>query len=247
MDLRKSTTLAGLVLVFAGTVVGQPTERNVFGLFGNVKRVDEKQVKVEIVNGIRKETSSEFEETTVFDDKGRLEYERYGGATTVERRHVYADNGRRRTIADTKAPFEKPNAYKRPSISGALFSYNATENSISHDTVSGRDFGGPTVTLNEYGQRYKYYFDKTNRLIKKVIMDSGLREVTTYQYTYADSGPPSEAKLYLRGKLLQTLLYKYILDPQGNWTRRETQSIPTNPEHPITFEVSYRKISYYKN
>jgi YD repeat-containing protein len=206
--------------LFLHSVAAQPSELNTHDLIGKVKRVDERRVDVKIVDGVRKEEKSNLESSMVFDERGRMTFESFEG---------------------------EPDAYKRPSVSATRFTYNASENSISEDRLTGRDFGDSVIELNQYGQRIKYFFDPSNRLLKQVIMAPNKSEVMTYEYFYRTSGPPSEVVISNKGRALQFIRYKYALDEAGNWTRREAESKPVNPAHPTTFDVVYRKITYYKN
>lgn len=233
--------------LFLHSVAAQPSELNTHDLIGKVKRVDERRVDVKIVDGVRKEEKSNLASSMVFDEKGRMTFESFEGEVITERRHSHSKDGVRRTISDSKRPFEKPNAYKRPSVSATRFTYDASENSISEDRLTGRDFGDSVIEFNRYGQRIKYYFDPSNRLLKQVIMAPNKSEVMTYEYFYRTSGPPSEVVISNKGRALQFIKYKYVLDEAGNWTKRESEAKPVNPAHETTFDTVYRKITYYKN
>ena len=113
--------------------------------------------------------------------------------------------------------------------------------------MSGRDFGDQVIQMTEYGQRIKYIFDSSNRLTKQVIMGPDLKEVMTYEYFYRAPGPPTDVVISGNGRALQFIKYKYELDEAGNWTRRESEARPINPNHPVGVSVEYRKITYYKN
>ncbi|HEX6126986.1 MAG TPA: hypothetical protein VFZ23_16555 [Pyrinomonadaceae bacterium] len=236
-----------VVVLLTVSAEAQPSELNTHDLIGKVKRVDERTVDVRIVDGVRKEEKGKFVSSMVFDEKGRLTFESIEGEVITERRHSHSKDGVRRTISDSKRPFEKPDAYKRPSVSATRFTYDAGDNSISEDRLTGRDFGDSVIELDQYGQRIKYYFDVSNRLLKQVIMGPNKSEVMTYEYFYRTSGPPTEVVISNKGRALQFIKYKYVLDEAGNWTKRESESKPVNPSHQTTFDVVYRKITYYKN
>jgi hypothetical protein len=243
---KKQVLVPLVILLFCGCGFAQPTHVDIEGLFGKVKRVDERSADIEVVDGVRKEKKELTEFSKVFDEKGRLTYEVVTGENIVERRHTYSKDGIRRTVGEDKRPFEKPNPYKRPSLSAARFIYDEKENSISEDIITGRDFGDPVVELTEFGQRYKYFFDSANRLTKKVVMEPNLKVVMTYEYFYRAPGPPTDVVISSRGRAIQFIKYKYVLDADGNWTRRESEARSTNPNHPVRFDVMYRKIAYHR-
>jgi hypothetical protein len=236
------------VLLVAGMigVRAQPTELNTHGLIGKVKRVDARQAEIRIKNGVRKEEKSRDESSMVFDEKGRLTFETTIGEEVLEIRHTHSADGIRRTLSETKRPFDKPNAGRRPSAYATRFRYNESDNSISEDHMGGRDFGDPVIEMTEYTQRNKYIFDSSNRLAKRVIMEADLKEGLTYEYFYRAPGPPTDLVVSRNGHALQFIKYKYELDDVGNWTRRESESRSINPNHPVGVRVEYRKITYYK-
>jgi YD repeat-containing protein len=246
MSTKKLLLSILLLAISCAAVWAQPTQLTIEGLVGNVKRVDERRSDVEVVDGVRKERKASTEFSKVFDQQGRVVAEFVTGENIVETKHTYSKDGIRRTMSETTRPFEKPNAYKRPSVSATRFTYDASENSISEDHLSGRDFGDSVVEMMEYGRRLKYFFDSSNRLTKKLVMDSNLKEVSTYEYFYRGDGPPTEVVLTLGGRALQMIKYTYELDAQGNWTKRESEAKTSNPANPIAADVVYRKISYYK-
>ena len=240
-------TVVFVVIISCGAwAIAQPTQLNTHFLVGKVKRVDERRSDLEFVNGVRKEKKSDLESSKVFDEQGRLTFESFTGENNTEIKHTYSKDGIRRSVGETTRPFEKPDPYKRPSLSATRFAYDAQDNSISEDRLRGRDFGDPVVEMTEYGQRFKYFFDESNRLTKTVVMGPDKSIVMSYEYFYRADGPPTDVVLSNRGRALQSIKYKYELDANGNWTKRESEARPANPNQPVSYDIVYRKITYYK-
>ncbi|MEP6847975.1 MAG: hypothetical protein ABI999_03900 [Acidobacteriota bacterium] len=217
------------------------------GMSGKVKRLDEKISTISVKDGRTKEEVIPGSHYFVFDKDGRLTYAMYTfEGSSTEKQCIYDKNGVRKCSSETTSAFSKSGP-SLPSLSASVFKFDAAENSMTEDTYTPKmQNGGPAFELNDLGQRYKYYFDASKRMTKKIVLSSDGAEVSTYEYFYRSSGPPSDMALTSHGRLIQAEKYTYDLDDHGNWTKRTSVSRFTNAAMPESTTVSYRKVAYYE-
>jgi len=236
------------ILAFCTPLFGQPSSVNIEGMSGPVKRVYQKQTTTTEKNGKEKEDFSGISESFVFDKQGRLTYETFDlGDSSTEKHYSYEKDGVRKCVSQRTQAFNKSGQEPRPDVYATVFKYDAAENSISEDTYTSRLTTDPVVEVNRLGQRYKYFFDNQNRLIRKIVLSEQGNEVNTYEYSYTSNGLPSSLLLTQHGRLLELIKYTYELDSKGNWTKRTGQISTSMVRTPPKAEVAYRKISYYGN
>lgn len=244
--IPKLLALCFLVLVSALPTLAQPSAVNIEGMNGEVKRVDEKESTTTVKDGKTKEDFDSFSHFLVFDKSGRLTYATYSfEGSSTEKRYFYDKDGVRKCASQTTRPFNRSTQEPPPSFSASVFKFNAGENTLTEDTYTPKLQSGPVFELNDLGQRYKYVFDKTNRLIKKIVLSSDGREVMTFEYFFRSTGFPSDLVITSGGRALQMLKYTYEVDSHGNWTKRTAEERSTNPQFAPRTRVTYRKISYF--
>lgn len=239
-----------IAIIMAASAHAQPTALNIEGLTGNVKRVDEKRAAVQVKNGVAREKPDDSEKAYVFDEKARLTYESRSGMYPYERNCIYEHEKNeeiRKCRSQSNPPFTKPGNEPRPSFSASVFQYNTLENSISEDTYTSLGSSGPLIELDNLGQRYKYFFNATNGMTKRVVLASDGDEVMTYEYFYRGDAPAANMVLSTSGRALQFVKYTYELDGKGNWIKRTAETTSVDPRQPVKTDITYRKISYYKN
>jgi len=246
----RTIVLVVILLGFYGTIMAQqPNDVSMNELIGKVKRVDERSATVIQKNGKQKEEKSGLEKSLIFDEKGRLTLKIFTGLNTSETRYSYEKNGIRKAITDRTEPFEKHGAIKIPGYSASRFTFNETENSILEETFYGKIQTGPILELAGRSHQYKYFFDKTNRLVKKEYLSpEGDNEITTKEFFHRENTPtPTDVIISSKGDVLQFIKCTYEIDDNGNWTKRIEIKKPIDPKNPTVTEVTYRKISYYRD
>lgn len=239
------TLLFQLLLLCTG-VWAQPTDLHIEGLKGKVKRIDERNAEIVMKKGVPVEERLGFEKSKVFDEKGRLTFESFVGTSITERRFSYEKNGVRKAVSEIRLPFEKAGAKKLPSVSASVFKHNEKENSLTELRYVAPRQTGPVLEINSASNHFKYFFDSSNRLLKKVFFSSEGRELNVDEYYYREADHPSDVVILYRGNAIQFLKYTYELDSHGNWTKRIEYSKPVNPQQPERTTVTYRKISSYE-
>ena len=247
--MKKALLLfAILVTACFGTSAQEPTDISIHGMIGKVKRVDERIATLVEKKGVAKEEKGGIETTRIFDENGRLSRELFSGSSNSERRFIYEKDGVRKSVTDTTQPFEKPNVLKMPGYSVSVFKYDSKENSISEDRFHGKIQSGPILETGDPGNKYKYFFDAENRLTKEVLMEPDGREILIEEYFYRGSGPTaSDIVVSSRGRAIQFVKCTYEADSHGNWTKRTEARKPVDPKQSTVTEITYRKITYYKD
>ncbi|HEV8593509.1 MAG TPA: hypothetical protein VGQ55_15500 [Pyrinomonadaceae bacterium] len=236
------------VAIAALNTFGQPNDLSIHNLVGKVKRFDEQLATLEEKNGVVKEHKSVSKASRFFDENGRLSHESFSGTTSSERQFIYEKNGVRKSVTETTQPFEKPGSVKIPSYSVSIFKYDEKDNSMSQDIYHGKIQAGPLLETGDPGNKYKYFFDNENRLTKEILMEPDGKEIMTEEYFYRGSGPTaSDIVLLSKGRALQFIKCTYEVDALGNWTKKTAVRKPVDPRKPTVNEVTYRKITYYKN
>jgi hypothetical protein len=235
-----------LLLIVASEARSQPTALKMLGLTGKVKSVEEKSVELSIVNGKEKKTYDGTARTIYFDRNGRMTSEisvsSYG---TSEIRYDYDEAGVRKAVKETRRPFAKPTDAVLPSVFGSVFRYDKETNSLSEDTYTSVNQRGPVYELNDLGQRFKYYFDDSERMVKKFVLEPNGNEVAVTEFYYRGDGPPAQEVMTVHKRAIETKKFEYEFDGSGNWIK-SVADVETLYPKAIRYKwVTTRKIDYY--
>lgn len=223
----------------------QPTDINIEGLKGKVKRIDDETANLVIKNGVATEVNRRRTRTVIFDKQGRLTYEwmKISNLTPFEHKYYYDKKGNRHrsTIRINEFGTESNRSVKEQ-LSLSVFNFDSSNNIISQDEYRGDD-----INKDYLRQKYQYIFDKSGRIIERLVFDTNGGEVFKDVYVYGTEQLPTEKQLAMAGNPPgQIFKYKYTLDSQGNWTKQIAEiTILKKADEPKT-EVTYRKISYYR-
>ena len=127
-------------------------------------------------------------------------------------------------------------------MSLSVFRFDSSKNILFQDEYRGDD-----IKADYLRQKYQYAFDRSGRIMERLVFDAKGGEVFKDVYIYGTEQLPTEKHLSMaENPVGQVFKYKYILDSQGNWTKQTAEiTILKKANEPRT-EVTYRKISYYK-
>ena len=244
--------LAVIVGVLVSLSVGQdpprsrPSDRDIEGLRGSVKRLEERTTYIEVKGGRETEVPAEISVSKTFDEKGRLILRSYTGTAAVETKYSYDKDGNRRGVNDRRAPFERPNEPNLPDLSLTAIKYDPAEHSVFERRINTRDPRGPVIEFSQKHDATKYVFDGANRLVRKSYFTVDDQEIYVEEYYYKDKDHPTDMVSTNRGSVLQTMKYSYEFDHMGNWIKRRALVRTLQPQRPDRTETTYRKISYYR-
>jgi hypothetical protein len=234
---------------FAGTLFAQqPSDLDMEGLSGKVKRIVEEIAPVKMKNGALKEGSRRRSREVIFDKQGRVTYRwiQILDFDANESNYSYDKNKR---INRTKVikPFAKPGEPEIMMLSSDIFRYDPAENAIYEDVYAPGMTDSKIMTDSRIiTQKYKFIFDRDNRLSERIMLTTNGKVVSTDKYIYGEQKLPTERRLSLLGNpRLQIIKYSYELDAQGNWIKRTAEKMMANAAADKETEVTYRKISYY--
>lgn len=223
----------------------EPTDINIEGLSGKVKRIDDETATLEMKNGTASEVSRRRTRTVIFDKKGRLTYEwiKISNLPPFEQNYYYDKKGNRhrRTSRINELGVE-PSKVGTEQMSLSVFSFDSSKNILFQDEYRGDD-----ITADYLLQKYQYSFDKSGRILERLVFDANGGEVFKDVYIYGTEHLPTEKHLSMaENPVGQIFKYKYILDSQGNWTKQIAEITILKKANEPRIEVTYRKISYYK-
>ena len=222
----------------------KPTARNLEGLTGDVKRIDEQEAEVKSTGGLAKTGSKRFTRSLIFDRKGRVSRRQtsINGFDTRDFYYSYDKDGIchvRYTINDPR--FDNSRSAAREQYSLHIFSYEQNENTVN-ETV----YIGDKLLPENLTQRFKYKFDSNNRLVERVMMTPTGSPAVTDEYSYAAESNPIERRLQAYGGTKpQVIKYSYVLDARGNWIERTEENTLADKNKTTRIIITYRKVSYY--
>jgi hypothetical protein len=223
----------------------QPADINIEGLRGKVKRIDDETATLVMKNGIDSEVNRRRTRTAIFDKQGRLTYEwiKISNLPPFEHSYYYDKKGNRHreTIRIIEYGTE-PNKFSTKQMSLSVFRFDSSKNILFQD-----EYRGAEINADYLRQKYQYTFDKSGRIIEQLVFDAKGKEVFKDVYIYGTEQLPAEKHLSMaENPVGQIFKYKYILDPQGNWTKQIAENTILKKADESKTEVTYRKISYYK-
>lgn len=241
MKFGQVLLILSIIICFGMSVSADPpNDVNIEGLTGKVKRFEEEFSDMQLRDGVLKETSRHHLRTLIFDKQGRRTYEQSGDVNSFEKYYSYEKEKCFVRTVNTRLDFSSG----KPSESFSLhvFNYVAGENSVYREVFIGRPPAFDTKT-----QKYKYVFDSNNRLLEELMYSAADVPVVRRKYVYTDQSLPTEAQISLvRGSRPQTFKYTYVVDAQGNWTKRTEEITLADAGSTKRVKVTYRKIEYYK-
>lgn len=224
--------------------MSQPTDRNLEGLVGQVKSIDEEEAEIKMKGGKQSEGSRHRSRTVIYDRQGRMTHRwvSISGSDSSDQSFSYSKNNirhRRYSNYDPASNNIGTTGAERRSVS--VFRFDATENALYEDVYVGDDPTAKALT-----QRYKSRFDASGRVIEKIGYTIQGVAVTRNVYTYEVDNNPREERLVTTGiPNPQIVKYTYVLDSQGNWIKRIAENTLADSARTQRIEVTYRKISYY--
>lgn len=238
--------LLGLCVVNAqAQIIIRPTDRNLEGLQGPVKNIQEEVSEIKLKNGKLVESSRRHSRSVTFDRLGRKtrEWASLFGSDSRNYSYSYDKVGNQHatyTLYDAQVHSRQdPPPLEQQSL--RVFSFDPAEITLSEDV-----YVGDEISLKALTQKYKYRLSSTFRLMEKISYTPEGVEVGTDVYDYGTDLNPTQQRLATLGNpLAQTINYSYTLDPQGNWIKRVAENVLANPTQTTRLEVTYRKISYY--
>ena len=244
-----ATILTALVICSPGSALlvqstGQPTARDLDGLVGQVKRIDEEVAEMKMKAGRMTESSRRRSSTVIYDRQGRMtqRWLSLNGFDSTDQSFSYDKNNirhKRYSIFDPLVNSTGNRSIEQLSVS--VFHFDATENALREEVYVG-DKPEPQART----QSYKYRFDSSRRLIEKISYTLQGTVAGRDVYTYGTDHNPTERKLFSAGNPTpQVIKYTYTLDLRGNWIKRVAENTLANPARTQTVEVTYRKVSYY--
>jgi hypothetical protein len=218
--------------------LAQPTDRDLDGLVGLVKRVEEEVAEMKMKGGKLTEGSQRPYCLVTYDRQGRMtrRWMNVTGSSSTDQSFSYDKEGARHARYKIFNPLVKSTAEALH-----VFHFDADENALHEDVYVGDKPARAART-----QRYMYRFGTGGRLAEKIFYttqgDVAVRDV----YTYGADRHPTERRLYGFGNPTpQTIKYTYTLDSQGNWIKRVEENTQANQERTQRITITYRKISYY--
>ena len=223
----------------------KPTDLNIEGLIGKVKRIEEESAVIKIKNGVTLEADRHPTRRLIFDKNGRLTYEwtQIEKLSPFEQNYFYDKKGNRhrRTSRINRFGSESSNiGIDQLSVSAYRFEPNV--NALWRD-----EYIGDEIQNKFLRQKYQYIFDNAGRILEGITFDTKDEEVFRDVYIYGSEQLPNEKHLSMAGNPVgQIIKYKYMLDSQGNWIKRTAEISNPRKLGESKIEVAYRKISYYK-
>ena len=237
-----------LVLAFSkayAVQLAQPTDRDLDGLVGSVKRIEEEVTEVKTKDGKLTEGSRRRYRSVTYDRQGRMtrRWMNVTGTSSTDQTFSYDKKGARHVRYKIFNPLinSAPESGNEESAVH-VFHFDADRSALHEDV-----YVGDEATPNGRTQRSTYQFDVGGRLTEKISYtiqgDVAVRDVYTYG---TDRHHPTERRLFGFGRPTpQTIKYTYTLDSQGNWIKRVEENTLANHERTVRIKITYRKISYY--
>jgi hypothetical protein len=220
-----------------------PTDRDLDGFVGPVKRVDEDVAEMKMRGGKRVESSRHRSRMIVYDRQGRMTrrlFVLYDSSTT-EQIFSYEKNYRLMQSL-MQRPFTAPGRTSAlPGEALMILRFDAAENALYEDIYMGHEPSPGALT-----QKYRHRFDADGRLIETILYTSKGVEAIKSVYVYGTERHPSERRIYAAGSSQgQVIRYTYTLDSRGNWIKRIEENSLTNKDGSPRIEITYREILYY--
>lgn len=248
MNLKLFTRLVLLSAIFSLNLSAQtpPNDKNIEGLTGAVKRIDEQEATLKLKNGVFVEGARRPSRILIFDKQGRITYEwvQLEKLTPSERFSSYDKENNRHLRSPSSSPFSSENKGKFlvEYLYLDVLKFDSAENILTKEV-----YVGDKPLPNNMTQKYKYHFDKDGKIFEKFVLTTKDVEAGKDVYIYGAERLPTEIYFSETGNPFKEIIkYAYVLDAVGNWTKQTALDTFADYEQTHRTKVTYRKISYYK-
>lgn len=221
-----------------------PTDRDVEGLVGPVKRVEEEEAEGREVSGRLVEQGRRPTRSVTFDKQGRMVGRRATGLGPDTREQTFFYEKQKRYARHSlplamSLPGIPKRTYERLSVT--LFRYDEAGRALHVEVYRDEE-----ATPRALTQKWRYVFDAEGRLAESVLYTpegrAGLRAV----YTYGAGRHPEGARHYAGSEPTpEVTRYAYTLDARGNWTKRVADTTLADGKGTRRIRITYRDLDYY--
>lgn len=222
----------------------QPTDRDLEGLVGPVKRVEEEEAEGREEAGRLVERGRHPTRSVTFDKQGRMVARRATGLGPEAREQTFFyEKQKRYTRYSLTLPvppvMSKPRTFERLSV--AVIRYDEAERALHVEVYRDED-----PTPRALTQKYRYVFDAEGRLAESVLYTPGGRPGLRAVYTYGAGRHPEGARHYAASDPApEVTRYTYTLDARGNWTKRVADTTLADGKGTRRIRVTYRHLGYH--
>jgi hypothetical protein len=236
--------LCGFLLAIGyATALTQPTDRDLDGIDGLVKRIDEEVAETKMQAGKPIEGSRRRYRSVTYDRQGRMtrRWMNVTGSSSTDETCSYDKRGNRHVRYSIFNPLIKSTPSDKEELALHVLQFNSGEDALYEDVYVGDEPSPKALT-----QRYEYRLDKLGRLAEKILYTLKGGVAVRDIYVYGIDRLPLERQLYSFGNpKAQIIKYAYTLDAQGNWIKRVEENTLANQDRTQRIKVTYRYISYY--
>ena len=235
-----------LALVNVSAVTPPPTDRDVEGLVGPVKRVEEEEAEGREEAGRLVERGRRATRSVTYDKRGRMVRRliNFPGREPNEQTFYYEKDTHRYTRHRLPVPAPRipnaPGAFER--ITVTVVRYDAAEGALYEEVYNSDEPKARHLT-----QKYRHVFDAEGRLAESTLFTVDGRPGIRSVYTYEGSGrhPATASHYALSNPTPEVTRYTYTLDQRGNWTKRVADTTLADGAGTRRVRITYRHVSYF--